>query len=40
MLGVEGELEWEKVGKGFLVNIPDSIQKNPPCENAWVVRIS
>lgn len=39
-LGFDGELNWENVGKGFLVNIPESVQKNPPCLDAWVVRIS
>jgi alpha-L-fucosidase len=40
LLGVEEELQWEKVGKGFLVNIPESVRKNSPCRDAWVVRIS
>ncbi|MBI9016036.1 MAG: alpha-L-fucosidase [Phycisphaerae bacterium] len=38
MLGV-GELKWEKVGQGILVHIPDEVQKNPPCEHAWTIRI-
>jgi len=40
MLGAKEELKWEKVGKGFLVNIPESVQKNPPCRDACVIRIS
>jgi len=39
MLGVNGELKWEKVGKGFLVHIPESIQNKPPCRYAWVIKI-
>jgi len=40
MLGVEDKLIWEKVGKGFVVEIPESIQKNPPCNYAWVIKIN
>jgi alpha-L-fucosidase len=38
MLGVTGNLNWEKVGNGFVVEIPESAQKNPPCEFAWVLK--
>jgi alpha-L-fucosidase len=37
MLGSEEKLEWEKVGSGVIVNVPESLQKNPPCISAWVV---
>ena len=30
MLGVKAALKWEKVGKGFVVEIPESVRKNPP----------
>lgn len=40
MLGIEGTLEWEKVGNGFLVTVPDSVQENPPCSYAWTLKIS
>ena len=40
MLGVDGTLEWEQVGNGFLVEIPASVQKNPPCRFAWTIKIS
>jgi len=40
MLGTKENLEWEKVGDGILVNIPESLQKKPPCTSAWVIRIS
>ncbi len=31
MLGSKEKLECEKVGEGIMVNIPESLQKNPPC---------
>ncbi len=40
MLGVTGNLKWEKVGNGCLVEIPRSTQEDPPCLYAWTVRIS
>lgn len=40
MLGVAGSLKWEKVGNGFLVEVPSKIRKNPPSEHSWVVKIS
>jgi alpha-L-fucosidase len=40
MLGVQGTLEWERVGNGFIVDIPDRIQKNPPCRFAWTLKLS
>ncbi|MBC8185287.1 alpha-L-fucosidase [candidate division KSB1 bacterium] len=40
MLGVKGTLNWEPVGNGFFVEIPESVQKNPPCDYAWAVKIS
>jgi alpha-L-fucosidase len=40
MLGVDGTLEWEQVGEGFVVEIPNSVRKNPPCRFAWTLKIS
>jgi alpha-L-fucosidase len=40
MLGVPGELRWERVGNGFYVDIPVAVQKNAPCRYAWTIRIS
>ncbi len=40
MLGTREELAWEKVGEGIIVNIPENLQKNPPCKSAWVIRIA
>lgn len=40
LLGHKGKLSWEKVGEGFVVSIPENLRKNPPCSNAWVLKIS
>jgi alpha-L-fucosidase len=40
MLGVADKIEWEKVGRGFIASIPEPVQKNPPCDHAWVLKIS
>jgi alpha-L-fucosidase len=40
MLGAEGELEWRRRDDGFSVAIPDAVREDPPCADAWVVRIS
>jgi len=40
MLGVDGELRWKPDGNGVVIDLPESIQQKPPCENAWVIRIS
>ncbi len=39
LLGVDHKLDWEKVGNGFVVEIPEQFQKAPPCKYAWVVKI-
>jgi hypothetical protein len=28
------------IGNGILVEIPEALQTKPPCENAWVVKVS
>ncbi len=40
MLGVDGTLDWQRVGKGFSIDIPDSVRENPPSRFAWIVKIS
>ncbi len=40
MLGVEDEIKWERVGRGFVASIPGSVQKKPPCRHAWTLKIS
>jgi len=39
MLGVKEQLKWEKVGNVFVVDIPESVRKNPPCKHAWTIKI-
>ncbi|OQX88808.1 alpha-L-fucosidase [candidate division KSB1 bacterium 4484_87] len=38
LLGTNTNLVWKKSGKGFVVQIPRSIQNNPPCDHAWVFK--
>jgi alpha-L-fucosidase len=41
MLGEKMHLRWEPEGvEGFKVMIPASIRKNPPCDNAWTIKVS
>jgi len=40
LLGVNHELNWEKVGNGFMVEIPEQYQKILPCNYAWVIKIN
>jgi alpha-L-fucosidase len=40
MLGSRGEAKWQSVGKGFEALVPKEFQRHPPCENAWVLKIS
>jgi alpha-L-fucosidase len=39
LLGVKQPLRWEKGTKGVVIHIPASIQKNPPCQHAWTIKI-
>lgn len=39
MLGVTGNLNWEKTNEGFVVEVPEAAQENPPCDHAWVFKI-
>lgn len=40
MLGSKEKLKLEKIGNDLIIKIPESLQKNPPCEYAWVIKIS
>jgi alpha-L-fucosidase len=40
MLGVNQELTWKPDGSGVLIEVPESVRQKPPCEHAWVVKIS
>lgn len=40
LLGSDIELEWYKKGDGFEVKIPETLRSEPPCKDAWVIRVS
>ncbi|MCB1184111.1 alpha-L-fucosidase [bacterium] len=40
MLGVAGELAWERRGDGFVVKVPAAVRAEPPCSDAWTLRVS
>jgi alpha-L-fucosidase len=40
MLGDGRSLKWERSGEGVLVHIPARLQRNPPCEDAWTLKVS
>ncbi|MCK4344088.1 MAG: alpha-L-fucosidase [Bacteroidales bacterium] len=40
MLGYNKPLQWEKVGKGVLIEVPEAMVQNPPCQHAWAFKIS
>jgi alpha-L-fucosidase len=40
LLGVDDKIRWERAEKGFIVLIPDSVRRNPPCLYAWTLKIS
>lgn len=39
LLGNGQELKWERVGNGFVVDIPEKFQKKPRSKYAWVIKI-
>lgn len=39
MLGTDLPLQWHNSGHGILIEIPESMVNNPPCNYAWVIRI-
>ena len=40
LLGSKEKLELNKSGNDFVVKISKTLQNNPPCEHAWVLKIS
>lgn len=40
MLGDNTGLAWEPVGKGFMVQIPEALQKKPASEWVWVLEVN
>lgn len=40
LLGYRNPLKWKKNGNGFLIELPDQVVKNPPCEHAWAFKVT
>lgn len=40
LLGSKQALRWKKTKNGFTVLIPKKLQKNPPCEFVWTIKVS
>ncbi len=40
LLGSNLNLKWKPLKSGFKVSIPKALQNKPPCDNAWVFKIS
>ena len=40
LLGTETRLEWETSGTGFVVRVPEQLRTSPPCDYAWVLKVS
>jgi len=38
--GSDASIEWEKSGREIKIFIPELMRKNPPCDFAWVFKIS
>lgn len=40
LLGNDKALKWKLNGNGFKIIIPENLQKNPPCNYVWTIRVS
>jgi len=40
LLGSPAPLKWKVQGSGIKVLIPESIRKNPPCKEAWTIKVA
>jgi alpha-L-fucosidase len=40
LLGSNTILKWESLGNGMLVDIPEALQAKPPCDFAWVIKVT
>ncbi|MGJ8661044.1 MAG: alpha-L-fucosidase C-terminal domain-containing protein [Bacteroidota bacterium] len=40
LLGYNQPLKWKKIGNGFTVIIPKKLQKTPPCNFVWTIKVS
>jgi len=39
LLGSEAELNWKKGGDNYVIELPESVRKYPPCNYAWTFKI-
>lgn len=39
LLGSDKALKWQKKGDGIVINVPESLAKNPPCKFAWAFKV-
>lgn len=39
MCGFDAQLKWERVGEAYVMEIPDSLRDQPPCNHAWILKI-
>jgi alpha-L-fucosidase len=40
LMGINKKLKWSNDGDGFIITIPNSVQKNPPCQYVWTIKVS
>jgi len=40
LMGAKGKLKWKTVKGQAVITIPANLQKNPPCNYAWTIKIS
>jgi len=40
LLGDNKPLKWKKIASGFKVTIPKNLQKKPPCNYVWTLKVS
>jgi alpha-L-fucosidase len=40
LLGAGENLRWERSGDGLSIVMPASVRQDPPCEHAWVIKMS
>jgi alpha-L-fucosidase len=38
-VGLDGFIDWEKNGEGFVLHVPYKLQVNPACNYAWVFKV-
>lgn len=40
LIGSKDKLKLEKIRNDFVVHLPQTLQNNPPCKHAWVIKLS